>query len=125
MAKNEVYRIGEYVAGPVPAPAANDKTLGTGRPLRLGALNAVQVSEQQPVENDRYGNNIGEASLDFAGAHKLPVTISGGPLVFGQPIYITDANALVTVATDNDLFGYALEYNVPNGAAEVVVKIAN
>ncbi len=125
MAQNEVYRIGQYVAGPVPAPAADDKTLGTGRPLRLEALNAVQVSPRQPESNDVYGNNIGEASLDFAGAHKLPVTISGGPLKFGQAIYITDANALVTVATDNELFGYALEYNVPNGAALVVVKIAN
>lgn len=125
MAKNEVYRVGQYFPGPVPAPAGGDVSLGAGRPLRLGALNVVQVSERQPEANDRYGNNIGEASLDSGGAHKLPVTISGGPLTFGQAIYITDANALVTVATDNDLFGYALEYNVPNGDAEVVVKIAN
>lgn len=124
MASNEVYRIGQHVPAPVPAPAAGDKMLGANRPLRLGGLNAVQVSTKN-VDNTQYGNNLGEASVDFGGAHKFPVTVSGGPLAFGQPIYITDANKLVTVATDNDLFGHALEYNVPNGEQLVIVKIAN
>lgn len=127
MANNEVYRLGQYVPGPVPDAAANDPQKGAGRPLRIGGLNAVQVSPKN-TDNTAYGNNIGEASLDFGGAHKFPVTVSGAPLKFGQPVYITASNELVTADAGDGttpLFGHVLEYNVPTGARKVTVKIAN
>lgn len=127
MAKNEVYRDGVDVPMPVPDAANGDTTGGTGRPLRIGGLNCVQVSPKTVDEETDYsgGNYTGYASVDFHGAHKFPVTVSGGALKAGQPIYITSANALVTVATDNNLFGHSLEEGHPNGVQQVVVKIAN
>lgn len=126
MAKNEVYRVGEWFPLPVPDAAAGDTTGGTGRPLRIGGLNVVQVSPKT-VDEDSYvgGNYPGYASVDAGGAHKLPVTVSGGALTAGQPIYITSANALVTVATSNNLFGHSLEAGHPNGVQQVVVRLAN
>lgn len=127
MANNEVYRIGQWVPGPVPDAAANDPEKGAGRALRLNGLNAVQVSTKN-VDNTQYGNNLGEASLDFGGAHKLPVTVTGGPVEFGDPIYITAANKLVTAdAGDGStpIFGHSLEYNVPNGERKITVRLAN
>jgi hypothetical protein len=126
MAKNEVYRVGQYVPLPVPDAATGDTTGGTGRPLRIGGLNVVQVTPKT-IDEDSYvgGNYPGYASCDLGGAHKFPVTVSGGALKAGQPIYITTANALVTTATDNNLFGHSLEEGHPNGAQQVVVRIAN
>lgn len=127
MAKNEVYRLGQYVPLPVPVADAGDKLGGEGRPLRIGSLNVVQVSPRTNGDDEDYvaGNYPGYASTDSGGAHKLPVTVSGGALVAGQPIYITSANALVTVATGNQLFGVSLEEGHPNGVQQVVVKILN
>lgn len=123
MAKNEVYRAGEYVPAPVPQGTK------AGSALRVGTLNLVTVTERSDIEG-QYGNHQGESSVDLGGGHILPVTISGGPLTWGQPIYVTAAGKLVTAtgpeATPNQLFGAALEYNVPNGTdTPVVVKILN
>lgn len=119
MAKNEVYRVGQYV--PLPTP---DKT-PAGTAVRVGILNAVTVTEHN-TEEQQYGGHKGESSVDLGGAHILPVTITGGALKAGQAIYITTAGKLVTVATDNTLFGASLEYNVPNGTdTPVVVKVLN
>lgn len=118
MAKNEVYRLGQYV--PLPVPEGTK----AGDPVRVGGLNAVAVSERNSYEGE-FGGHVGEASTDLGGAHTFNVTVSGGPLKAGQPIYIKADNSLVTVATDNNLFGHSLEYNVPNGAHVVTVKIAN
>lgn len=126
MAKNEVYRVSQYIPLPVPDAEAGDKLGGEGRPLRIGGLNVVQVSPKSTEENDYVGGNEeGYASCDLGGAHKLPVTVSGGALKAGQPIYITAANALVTTATDNQLFGHSVEEGHPNGARNVVVRPTN
>lgn len=126
MAKNEVYRAGQYVPLPVPDADPSDKLGGEGRPLRIGSLNAVQVSPKSTEDNDYAGGNYeGYASVDLGGAHKLPVTVSGGSLKAGQPIYIKSDNTLVTTATDNQLFGASLEEGHPTGVQQVVVKILN
>lgn len=126
MAKNEVYRASQYIPLPVPDAAAGDKLGGEGRALRIGTLNVVQVSPKSTEENDYVGGNYeGYASCDLGGAHKLPVTVSGGALKAGQPIYIKADNSLVTVATDNQLFGASVEEGAPNGVQQVVVKILN
>jgi len=130
MATNEVYRLGQYVPAPVPDAKTTDKLKGENRPLRLGGLNAVQVSRKN-VDNTEYGNSLGEASVDFGGAHKFPVTITNGPLKFGQDVFIApDGDQFKLITADagdgtTPLFGHALEYNVPNGTANVVVRIAN
>jgi len=126
MAKNEVYRIGQYVPAPVPAPAAGSTALAdVGRPLHIGDLNVVQVSPRNSVEHE-FGGHAGEAAVDLGGAHKFPVDIVTNPLSWGQRIFITDAGVLTTVVGTNTLFGHALEYNVPTGNGTlVVVKIKN
>lgn len=122
MAKNEVYRVGQYV--PLPVPEGTK----AGTAVRVGILNAVTVSERNDTEL-QHGGHQGEASSDLGGAHILPVTITGGPLSAGQAIYRTPAGKLVTVAGAdgvNPLFGASLEYNVPNGTeTPVVVKVLN
>lgn len=119
MAKNEVYRLGQYV--PLPVADGTD----SGDPVRVGILNGAAVTPKNTVEGE-FGGHLGEAPVDLGGAYIFPVTITGGPLTAGQAIYITAAGALVTTATGNSLFGAALEYNVPNGTnVPVTVKILN
>lgn len=119
MAKNEVYRLGQYV--PLPVIDGTD----SGDAVRVGILNGVAVTPKNTVEGE-FGGHLGEAPVDLGGAFILPVTIAAGPLTAGQAIYITGAGVLTTVATGNTLFGAALEYNVPNGTGTpVTVKILN
>lgn len=127
MAKKEVYRVSQYIPLPVPDADASDKLGGEDRPLRIGGLNVVQVSPKSTEANDYAGGNYeGYASCDLGGAYKLPVTVSGGAIKAGQPIYITSANALTTVATDNQLFGHSVEEGQPTGGVrQVVVRIQN
>lgn len=119
VSKNEVYRVGQYVPAPLPAGTA------AGTAKRLGVLNLVTVGEVATAEHEPYGHE-GSAPVDLGGAWILPVTISGGATSFGQAVYITDAGALVTTATGNNLFGAILEYGVPNGTnTPLTVKILN
>lgn len=66
------------------------------------------------------GSDYGMIAVD--GVAVVPVTVSGGAITEGTPIYITSANALVTVATDNTLFGFADE-PAANGAQVIGVNI--
>lgn len=136
MAKNEVYRVGEYVPAPVPStltgtPLAQAQARGlsstpAGTPMRVGILNLVTVSEKSDIER-QFGNKAGEASVDLAAAHLVPVTIVGATLTWGQAIYIVTATGLLsTDATGAVLWGAALEYGITVGAQKLVaVKIIN
>lgn len=101
MARNEVYRVGQYVPAPLPDTApgsgvplgfgvANSKT---GVPLRIGALNLVTVTRKG---EDNYAQN---GSVDLAAAHLLPVTVVGSPATFGQAVYLVTASGLLSTAS--------------------------
>lgn len=93
------------------------------------ANDPVKVNGNQ-VGINLWGTGKGEGipkDSDYAmvaldGTPVVPVTVSGGAITEGSPIYITNANALVTVATDNTLFGYADE-PAANGATRIGVRI--
>lgn len=123
MAKNEVYRVGQYVPVPVPdtAPGSGVSLLTTsGVALRVGGLNLVTVTQKG---EDNYPQN---ASGDLGGAHLFPVTVAGGPATFGTPVYLITATGLLsTVATGATFFGYILDDTpIANGTqVPAVVKI--
>lgn len=125
MAKNETYRIGQYIPAPVAdgtAAAVNDRP-AAGIPMRVGELNFVVVGPEG-IESGNYDN---EASVDTGGAWQLPVNVVGTPISFGQIVYITAANVLTNVATGNKAFGWYIDTRpqpVLNGAV-VTVKISN
>lgn len=98
MAKNEVYRLGQYF--PLPVPDGTD----SGDPIRVGVLNGVAATGKG-VE----GNYPGNASFDNGGAWLVPVDIVTNPLTPGSAVYITGANVLTNVATGNKLWGAYIE----------------
>lgn len=107
MAKNEVYRVGQYVPAPVPdllpggvANGFNDTRTGSGFAGRLGALNFVTVSRKGDVDNN-YDIN---ASVDLGGAHILPVTVVGAPATWGQAVYLITATGLLSTASAGATF---------------------
>ncbi len=114
MAQNEVYRHAQYIKAAVPqgTPA--------GVPMRVGALNFITVT---PEGLD--GNYEGEASADVGGGFTVPVTVAGGPLSFGQKVYIDADGDLTNVATNNTWWGTYIETEpTPVGAAvPCVVKV--
>lgn len=125
MAKNEVYRVGEYVPAPVPDTAAGSSGANLlttdGVPIRLKSLNMVTVT---PKGKD--GNYDQNASVDLAAAHLLPVTIASGPATFGDPVYLITATGLLSnQSASATFFGWILEETpVPNGTqTPCVVKI--
>lgn len=95
MAKNEVYKYGDWLSLPVPAGTLS------GDPRLVGHL--AGVAQTAVAEG---GNPAGHASMALTGVFDLSVT--GAVASVGLPIYITSAHALTTTATGNHLFGHAL-----------------
>lgn len=96
-----------------------------GDPVRNNGLNGANLwgtGKGQGVPSEA-GSTYGVIALD--GVIVTPVTVSGGAITENAPIYITAANALTTVATDNTLFGYSDE-PAGNGANQLIgVRISN
>lgn len=131
MARNEVYKVGNFVSLPVPVGTKS------GEPVRVGSLNGVaQVDEptaylaatsNPPYNEAPSGNKAGYASVALEGAFNLPVSTTT-TLAVGAPVYIITASRTLTTTDNsgaNPLFGHAL---TPKGATAnqlVVVRIAN
>lgn len=131
MARNEVYKVGNFVSLPVPVGTKS------GEPVRVGNLNGVaQVDEPTaylaaqltPAYNESpSGNKAGFASVALEGAFAIPVATTT-TLAVGAPVYIITASRTLTTTDNsaaNPLFGHAL---TPKGATAnqvIVVRISN
>lgn len=93
-----------------------------GDPVRNGGLNGANLWGTGKGQGVPAGTDYGMIALD--GVIVTPVTVSGGAIEENHPIYITAANALTVVATDNTLFGYSDE-PAPNGTGRIGVRISN
>lgn len=112
MATTEHLRDARFVSLPVPADTVS------GGPVVVGSLIGVALTDRSAD-----GNPDGYATVDTGtrtGSHRLEVT---GARTEGQPVYITSAGALTATATDNTLFGYALEAK-GSGAGVIPIKLA-
>lgn len=110
MARNEIFRDADHLSLPVPAGTAS------GDPVKVGSL--VGVAETAVGDG---GNADGHATVWTKGAHLL--TVDEAVANIGDPVYITDAGALVSAGTGNTLFGYALETKAA-AAAAIRVRVA-
>lgn len=110
MARNEIFRDADALSLPVPADTKS------GAPVKVGSI----VGVTQTAEGTG-GNADGFATVWTKGAHDLSVT--GAIASIGMPVYITSGNALTATATDNTLFGYALQTK-SGGVGVITVKIA-
>lgn len=132
MANNFVFKEAEYLSAPVPTGTL------AGKALRLGALNAVTVTDEGSVaktitlglgasvtqpSGSASGNEPGWASVALKGSANLPVT---GVTAFGTPVYIkvADNTLQVTAAVGTKFFGVALRAKTAP-LANVLVKIIN
>lgn len=109
MALNEVLRDADHLSLPVPADTP------AGAPVKVGGL----VGVTQTAEGEG-GNTDGHATVWLKGAHALSVT--GALAAVGTPVYITSSNTLTATATDNTLFGHALETK-GSGAGVITVRV--
>lgn len=96
MATNQHLRHALHTDLPVPA---NTKS---GDPVKVGAFVGVAITNRGDG-----GNAPDRATVWRDGSWHL--TVDGEITEVGQPVYITDDNTLTGTATDNTLFGYALE----------------
>lgn len=132
MAKNIVFKDAEYLSAPVPTGTK------AGKPLRIGALNAITVTAEGSVTETislgagasivqpsgaLSGNAPGFASVALHGAARLDVT---GVTAWGTPVYIkaSDNSLQVTAAAGTYLFGVALG-NKTAPLGPVAVKLIN
>lgn len=108
MALNEIFKEGVALSLPVP-----DGTT-SGKPLRIGILNAVAETDEGGVTavvngitqtTGGIGNADNFASVALGKVWELDVT---GALTVGQAVYITGAGALTATSTGNFLFGAAI-----------------
>lgn len=128
MAINEVYTDADHLSLPVPSGKKS------GDPVRVGGLNGVcetdraDSSQDPSYVNGSYnagpwggGNPDGYATVFLKGAYRFTVTGATTP---GTPVYITSTGVLNVTATDNSLFGHALESKTA-AAGPCTVRIAN
>lgn len=106
MAKNQLFREGTSLSMPVP--------VGTlaGSPVRVGALNAVTVTDEGSVvstiqlglgaslsyPSGGVGDGVGFASCSLEGAYNLNV-VAAGAAGYGAPVYINGDNSLSLTST--------------------------
>lgn len=111
MAINEVYRDADHI--PLPVPTGTQ----SGDPVAVGSLVGVAVTDRVTGES--------EATVWLKGAFSFDV--DGAVTEVGQPLYIvaddTRQTQLTTTATDNTVFGYALETKTAAVSA-IPVRIA-
>lgn len=112
--KNEVFYPNDP-ADKLSLPVANNTA--SGAPVKVGSLVGVTATAE-----GEGGNPEGHASVWTAGVYRLQVG-TGAVASVGLPIYITSGGALTATATDNTLFGYALETKA-SGASVIRVKLA-
>ena len=91
MARNEVFKLNQYISIPVP------DGVKSGEPVRVGVINAVATTD----EGGGVGNKKGYASVDLSGGHLFVLADAE----VGDPVYITSARALTKTASGNKLFG--------------------
>lgn len=112
--KNEIFYPNDpadKLSLPVPNGTAS------GAPVKIGSLVGVTATAE-----GQGGNPEGFASVWTEGVYALPFG-TGAIASVGLPIYITSGNALTLTATDNTLFGYALQTKA-SAASTIRVKIA-
>jgi hypothetical protein len=126
MARNEVFRMGDFLSLPVPADTKS------GDPLRIGGtvgLNGVAQTNragdaaEDPLMGPEVNTNpVGNATVWLVGAWRFQVDFA--VTTVGEPIYITPANVLTAVAAGNHLYGHALSTKTaPLG--DLIVRITN
>lgn len=93
-----------------------------GDPVRNGGLNGINLWGTGAGQGVPAGSDYGMIALD--GVAVINVVISGGALKENDPVYITAAGVVNTVAADNTLFGYADEPGA-NGTRRIGVRISN
>ncbi len=124
MARNEVFRMADFLSLPVPEGTKS------GDPVRIGELNGVTQTDRAdhnaphhellgPAVNT---NPHGNATVWLIGAWTFNVAFAVAAV--GTPIYITAANALTDVATGNSLYGHALSTKSA-AAGDLIVRLAN
>ena len=125
MALNEVFKDADGLSLPVPEGTRS------GTPLRIGILNAVAITDEGGVEDDRnrvngfsqptggIGNKPGYTSVKLSGAWRVPVT---GATTVGGPVYIKSDGTLTATAAGNQLWGAALRVK-GTGTGDAIVKI--
>ena len=106
MATNEVFRDADHLTLPV---ASGTKS---GDPVMVGSLPGV-------AQTDRDAD--GNATVWLKGAYKL--NVDGAIAAVATPVYHDGSTTLTATATDNDLFGYALETK-GTGEGVITVRIA-
>lgn len=109
MAKNEVFKRGDFLNLPVPADTAS------GAPVGIGGL----VGVTQTAEGEG-GHNEGYANVALTGVWDVPVT--GAIASVGLPVYITGANVVTATRVGNKLFGHAMETKAA-GTAVIRVRV--
>lgn len=109
MAKNEVYKRGDFLPLPVPADTASGAPVGIG-----GFVGVTQTAEGEG------GHDEGYANVALCGVWDVSVT--GAVASVGLPVYITSANALTTTRVANKLFGHAMETKAA-GAGIIAVRV--
>ena len=112
MALNEKFRDADHLSAPVPAGTPKNA------PVRLGGLNGVTVT----ARGEGVGNGPGNATVGLKGGYEFEVAFA--VTNFGDPIYITQANALSGTASGNSLFGHALTTKAA-AAGPLIVRVAN
>ena len=121
----EVFRDADHISLPVPAGLAK------GDAVRVGGLNGILATDRRPdtdvttdTQGPAYGggNARGHASVWLKGAYEFKVAFAVAN--FGDPIYITPANALSGTASGNTLYGHALTTKAA-AAGPLTVRIAN
>ena len=122
----EVFRDADHISLPVPAGLAK------GDAVRVGGLNGILATDRRPdtdttsdTQGPAYGggNARGHASVWLKGAWRFD-GIAFAVTNFGDPIYITPANALSGTASGNSLYGHALTTKAA-AAGPLTVRIAN
>lgn len=109
MAKNEVFKRGDFLALPVTADTPS------GSPVSVGGL----VGVAQTAEGEG-GHDEGFANVALCGVWDVSVT--GAIASVGLPVYITSAYALTTTRVGNKLFGHAMETKAA-GAGIIAVRV--
>ena len=93
-----------------------------GDPVRNGGLNGANLWGTAKGEGVPKTGTYGMIALDGVIVTEVNVAVA---LKENDPIYITAANALTTVASGNTVFGYADEPSATGAAARIGVRISN
>lgn len=108
------------IAQGLPAIGTAGGTIGD--PVRNGGLNGANLWGTGKGQGVPATGGYGMIALD--GVIVTTVNVAAA-IKENDPIYITAANALTSVATGNTLYGYADEPSAINATAKIGVRISN